>query len=274
MQFKTSMKMIAGAVTLALSSHVFAQNVVGNGDIYIAIDDTTSSTEYLYDTGVSASTFTGGSVSSVDLTATQGGSGTAFTSFLGSLKSGTSLTNTTDSITYSVFAGTGASGNTSSYTDLIGSVDGLNGSGTAGASSGANISAAFQDLIEVLGGNNAGSVTANTFSGSEYLPATAVASQWFGAGHETNVDDDLVAEDFPSYGTAVGFYSETTTKPNSTKVAGTASTFAGTWDLSTINGDTVLAYTPSVPLPAPLLLLVSGLGMMGVFGRRRSGTAA
>jgi hypothetical protein len=63
MQFKTSMKTIAGAVALALSSHVFAQagNVVGVGDIYLSIDDTTTGASYILDTGINASSFSGSS---------------------------------------------------------------------------------------------------------------------------------------------------------------------------------------------------------------------
>jgi hypothetical protein len=266
MQFKTSMTMLASAVALALSSHVLAQNAAGDGDIYISIDDLTSSTEFLYDTGVSASTFSNTSSWSVDLSSANP---TGFSSFLGSLKSGTTLGNTSDQIQYSVFAGTGASGNLNSYQTLFTSA-----SPVTTTSTGNNIGDAWGELNELLGGNYGGTITSLTFTGSEYVPSTNPGGQWYGAGHETNFDDDLVVENAAAYGTAMDFYTESTVKPTSSKVgSGSESQISGDWLLSSSsNGDAVLAFAP-VPLPAPLLLLVSGLGMMGVLGRRRANAA-
>jgi hypothetical protein len=62
-------------------------------------------------------------------------------------------------------------------------------------------------------------------------------------------------------GTALAFYN----------VQGsTATTFAGTWNFSSAT-DT-LTYS-AVPLPTPLLLLLSGIGLMGAVSRRAKATA-
>ncbi len=62
-------------------------------------------------------------------------------------------------------------------------------------------------------------------------------------------------------GTALAFYGE---------VNGTLQTFAYTWNLVTSGGVTSLIYGPQtpVPLPAPLVLLLSGVGLMGLIARR------
>jgi hypothetical protein len=65
-------------------------------------------------------------------------------------------------------------------------------------------------------------------------------------------------------GTALAFYSETSSNLRSATILATLSTFAGSWNLS---GNT-LSYS-AVPLPTPLVLLLSGLGLMAVVSRRR-----
>ena len=275
MQFNTSMKMIAGAVALALSSHVLAQNVVGNGDLYLAVDDATAQSEFLYDTGISASTFntTASLTPSIDLSTLTGTNATNYSSFLGSESSG-------DTIQYSVVAGIGTSGNTNAYDLLFGSSEAPGGSFTNGASNNTSLHVAWLAANQEFGGTNVTNTTPVTVTGSEYIPSTNPGGQWYGGGHANTVNANLVVQDSGIFGDALGFYSESiTASPNSNSKGATETTFDGTWLLSTAaNGDTVLSYTvaggaPPVPLPAPLLLLVSGLGMMGVLGRRRSGAS-
>jgi hypothetical protein len=71
-----------------------------------------------------------------------------------------------------------------------------------------------------------------------------------------------------STGTALPFY-ELVSKMGSTSIA-TTSTFAGVFTID-LSSDTLTYTVPSsVPLPAGVWLLVSGLAGLGVFGRRRT----
>jgi hypothetical protein len=72
-------------------------------------------------------------------------------------------------------------------------------------------------------------------------------------------------------GTALAFYQETSVNLRSASIVATLATLAGTWNL---NGG-VLTYgsLSAVPLPTPLLLLLSGLGLMGVVARRGKGAS-
>jgi hypothetical protein len=64
----------------------------------------------------------------------------------------------------------------------------------------------------------------------------------------------------------LAFYSESSNALRSTTTLATLSQFAGTWNLTSAGA---LSYAvSSVPLPTPLVLLLSGLGLMGVMSRR------
>ena len=69
--------------------------------------------------------------------------------------------------------------------------------------------------------------------------------------------------DDAAIGTALAFYQDAASR----SVIANGVAFAGTWDLTSA-GTLTYGGVSAVPLPTPLLLLLSGLGLMGVVARR------
>jgi len=255
MRINTTLKVLAGAVALACAGGAFAQTTTttgAGGTIFLTLNDETNGNSYLFDTGLSASSFADPtSVGPINLAADPN-----YQAFL-------TAEGGTDTITYSVLAGYSAGSTTK--TTLFTS------SGTVSSVAGKFLNSAYAQITGYL---SAADGVASTTPGSEFsnsLPAT----EWFSSGNEGSFIGALsISGDNAAPGSAIAFYSETSSALTSATKQATVGTFLGTWTLSSAG---VLSYsepTSAVPLPAPLVLLLSGLGLMGVVARRKSGSDA
>jgi hypothetical protein len=139
--------------------------------------------------------------------------------------------------------------------------------GSVSAQTGSNIGQAITGVSGFFTGANG---TTSTTTNSAYLGST---TNWGLSNYEQITASNLgVIYTAPGsgvdalVGTALNFYSEASTNLTDTTTGTTTlATLAGKWTYA--NG--VATYGASaVPLPTPLLLLLSGLGFMGVVARR------
>jgi hypothetical protein len=240
--FSKRFKYLAGMAAVALSGHAFAQTTtsVGTGSsIFLTINDTTTGAGYVYDTGLSATSFNGNaSIAPITL------GSTAYTNFLDSVGSG-------DTLEYSVVGAEEPSAGTSPST-----VD-ITGLAAPGVKTNGGITEAYSEISDFL-------IFAANPAGADSYQTAASNTGFYSNGTEASVSGDIAdSSDSNALGAALKFY-QLTASATSGHAAGTETTFAGSWLLS---GNT-LTYT-AVPLPAPLALLLSGLGLMSVITRRR-----
>jgi len=247
MRIKNKLAILAGAVALACSGGAIAQTSAGpNGTIFINIVDTTSGTSFLFDTGLLVSSFTGSSSYSVNL-ATNSASSAAYAAFV-------ATEGGSDTIDYSVVGNYApTSGVPLDLTLSTASTTPTTSAGTKGVAAAGQIQAFVATNINPAGG-------ATFFAASS-------ATQW-NSGYEAGLESDLgSASDNALVGSSIGFYAVTATS-NSSRGGATVSTFASSWDLSSAGVLTYGSGSP-VPLPTPLLLMLSGLGLLGLVGRRK-----
>ena len=247
MRIKNKLAILAGAVALACSGGAIAQTSAGpNGTIFINIVDTTSGTSFLFDTGLLVSSFTGSTSYSVNL-ATNSASSAAYAAFV-------ATEGGSDTIDYSVVGNYApTSGVPLDLTLSTASTTPTTSAGTKGVAAAGQIQAFVATNINPAGGS--------TFF------AASSTSQW-NSGYEAGLESDLgSASDNALVGSSIGFYAVTATS-NSSRGGATVSTFASSWDLSSAGVLTYGSGSP-VPLPPPLLLMLSGLGLLGLVGRRK-----
>jgi hypothetical protein len=252
MSISTKLKVLAGAVALAIGGTAMANtslDEVTAGNLILNIVDQTNSTSFLYDTGVSQAAFSGTGSYTFNFSTDPN-----YTSFL---KAG-------DVLEYSVISTTNiAPTGTVLFTSSV----------TPTATVGANVSQVLTAVSGFTGTPTTGANSiASTTTNSVLLPT---GNYWGQPTIEGLVSTNLLSNAIglgAAPGTALAFYQETSVNLRSASIVATLATLAGTWNL---NGG-ILTYSSgstTVPLPTPLLLLLSGLGLMGVVARRGKGAS-
>lgn len=256
MSIKFSLRILAGAVSLALAGGALA-NTSGdvNGTIFLTVNDlytnpttgVSDNTSYVFDTGLSTASFTGTSSYSHNLSGDA-----AFQSFLSSISPGQQ-----GQVSYSVI-GSGGDDATTIPKDVVTYTSSQLPSAT---NKGSAVHAAYNDVAQFIAG------VSNPSNGSTFIPASNAAAGWSTGGFETKLNGQLVANDGAGFNTPLAFYVSASNNPKSTSIAAIQSQFAGLWNLTAAG---LLTYsTLPTPLPAPLLLLLSGLGLTAIISRRR-----
>jgi hypothetical protein len=241
------LKVLAGAIALALGGTAFANTSTdgtATGDVFLNIVDTNNQTSFFFDTGVSQASFNGSNTYNFNVA-----SDPNYTAFKAGIASG-------DTVDYSVLSATKIGSpalGTVFFTTNSTPID-QNGSQVSTAQT--TISTAFLPNV-----NSTTSTTTNS------AHTTGGGSNYWGLNlNEGVLQTQLgILADSASIGTALSFYSESSSSLRSTSTPATLSQFAGTWNLDSTGA---LSYSGVVPLPTPLVLLLSGLGLMGVMSRR------
>jgi hypothetical protein len=259
MSLNLRVKILAGAVALALGGTAMANTTLDSsttGDVFINVVDTTNNTSFLFDTGVSQASFNASNTQSYSF-ATDAN----YTAFIAGKGAA-------DVLDYSILSATRTTATPNVGTVLFtsnSSPSPITGFFVSQAQT--NIGGFFTqaNLVTSATTNSAllGSATTWGQNSAEVAVASNLGVPYLSPG--TGVDA-LV-------GTALNFYSETSNALRSASTLATLTTLAGTWNYSS-GVATYTAAGQAVPLPTPLVLLLSGLGLMGVVARRGKGTAA
>jgi hypothetical protein len=246
---KFGIKLLAGAVATAIAGGAMANtslDATTTGDIFLNIVNTANSTSYLFDTGVSQSGFNN------NTNASCASNGTCNFVLSGDANLTGFLSTPGGTFDYSVVS---ATKNPTTDIDVTGTT-----TPTASITSFTD-NQAQGAIANFIGAANA-VAPPNTSTTSTVLPT---GSFWGAGGTEGVVSNRIFANavvpysDQAAFGTALAFYNI---------VGSTAATFAGTWNFSGTTDTLSYSAVSAVPLPTPLLLLLSGIGLMGAVSRR------
>jgi hypothetical protein len=252
-----SLHILAGAVALAASGVAMANtnlDATNTGDVFINVVDTTNNTSFLYDTGKSQAAFNTGL---------------------------TQVFNFSGDANYAAFVAGEGSSDVLDYSVLSVTNNGTTGTlfFTSNAAPSAVVGTAISNATTFTQGflSNANAVSSAT-SNSALLGASTT---WGQTAYEQSVDSNLgITYTQPGSGVdaivgasdTLAFYDETSSKLTSANKFATLSTIAGTWSYAA-GVATYTAAGTTVPLPTPVLLLLSGVGLMGVVARRNKAEA-
>jgi hypothetical protein len=249
-------KVLTGAIALAIGGTAMANTTLdgtSTGDVFINVVDTTNGTSFVYDTGVSQATFSGSANYS-------GGFGSdpnyaAFKAAEGS----------TDNLDFSVFSAT----KPTSASEVVYFSSSITAPTTQNST---NIAGGAANIGNFL-------IGANSISSSTTKSALLTGTYEFGVPLTEGVISAALlnsptANAAGGYatdgalGTSLSFYEDAASRTGG--VTTNALAQAGTW---TVNASGAYSYNgggtvSSVPLPTPIVLLLSGLGLMGVVSRR------
>jgi hypothetical protein len=254
------LKVLTGAIALAIGGTALANTTLdgtSTGDVFINVVDTTNSTSFIYDTGISQAAFSGTTTYTNSFAsdpnyaafkAAEGGS---------------------DNLDFSVFSAT----KPTSASEVVYFSSSITAPTTQTS---VNMAGAAANIGGFL-------VGANSFASTTSNSALLTGSYEFGTAlTEGNISATLLnnpnvnaaggyAVD-GALGTSLSFYKDAASRSG---VTTNAVAFAGTW---TVNALGTYTYNgggsgpPTVPLPTPIVLLLSGLGLMGVVSRRTKAT--
>lgn len=248
-----AIKAAAGALALAVSAAASAQTVgTGtNGTIFVNVVDSATGATFSFDTGIATSSLNGTS------------SGTSQNWNLASLSATSSNWSSfitaagSDSLEYSV---------TGAYTNSTGNLTSdMTATSTPVVTTGQRANAVGNAIGQYAGG------ALIPLGGSVYInAANAGTLGWLATGEGVSSTlaagvADLNTVTASASADQMNFYTIAATV-NSTRSGGSTSTVAGTWSLTSAG---LLQYTSAVPLPTPLVLMLSGLGLMGIVSRRK-----
>lgn len=263
MHNSSGLNVLAGAIGLVLSGGAYAASTnigvstPGSADIFVTIFDNTTGAGLTFDTGVNAASFTGTSSLSFDLSsdtvyksfkAQAGGTDTFNYSVLG----GWQPSGTQDNVVYSaVSAGPAITGSklAQSWTQLSTYVPQVNA------------------LTSVVGPPRTSDSSSTTAWSASTVNGGNGNAIWV-SSNETTFNSALNIVDSALLGTALNFFTSTSSNlTNGLTKNVNPTAYLYTWNVSSAG---LITYGQAVPLPAPVLLLLSGLGLMGVVARRKS----
>lgn len=266
MSLNPRFSVLAGAIALALGNAAMANtNLDGTttGNLFVNVVDTTDGASFLYDTGVSQASFNASTP--YQFTFTNDANYKSFVAAEGA----------NDVIDYSILSATKTTASTP-----VGTIY-FTTNLTPAAVPGSLVSQAQANTVGFF--TQANLVTSAT-TNSAYLSAVS-GQTWGQASYETAVSTNLKIPftqagtgDSALAGTPLNFYSESSNALSNARTLATLTQFSGQWDL--VNG--VLSFAAgttgggpggggdggTVPLPAPVLLLLSGIGLLSVVARR------
>jgi hypothetical protein len=249
MSSNLGLKVLAGAVALALAGVASANTTAaGNtvGTVFLNVVDTSNNTSFFFDTGQTFTSFNSNQAYTFNVA-----SDANYQAFVAGQGA-------TDILDYSVISGYKP---TSSPSTVL-----FTATTAPAPVVGSKVNAAETQVETFLPAVNQ-VVTTSTTSAFVNQGATGAAG-WATSGNEITLNGDLKVTDNSTLGTAIAFYKEVTNSPGSQIIKGTVTTLAGMWDFTQAGALTYSVAALPTPIPTPLLLLLSGLGLMGVIARR------